>query len=63
MMATNWHLIAVPQEYVECERYGNAVIATRLGLYKGFGVHYETSSRETRAEVRRLIDDAMAEKL
>jgi len=60
---TNWHLISVPNEWTECERYGNAIIATRGGWFKGFAVRYETLSGLSRQECRRFIDNAIAQKL
>lgn len=60
---TNWHLISVPSGWTECERYGNAIIAVKDGQYCGFAVRYATYMHETRADVRRAIDQALAEKL
>jgi len=59
----NSHLISVPSKFTECERYGNAIIATYEGSYVGFSVRYETKRYPDRASCRRAIDEAIAERL
>jgi len=59
----NWHMISVPARFTECERYGNAVIAIYEGRYTGFAQRYDTRTYGTRAECRKAIDAAIAEKL